>query len=190
MTDTTWISLEAQELGTAGAHLRDTAITLRDCTSRLRGNCCSPGLGRHTAPLAAEAEVVAARTTALVEGYVRAAADVLQRAIAVAQQDQAGTASATAPAVDSGIFAGRDFYAEGVASATAAIARIPTVAPSSTSKSVNEIQVDAILRRSAMKRLNAVMGIGNPFLGLSKSGLSTYEHTFGHTFMGISSDDV
>ena len=190
MTNNAWISIEAQELGAAGAHLHDTAVTLRESSARVRNGCCTPGLGRHGIALAAEAEVVVTRLSGVFEAYVRGAVDVLQRAVAVAQQDQARTASAAAPAVAAGIFAGRDFYAEGVAPATAAIARIPTVAPSSTSKSVNEIQVDAILRRSAMKRLNAVMGIGNPFFGLSKSGLSTYEHTFGHTFMGVSSDDV
>ena len=84
----TWVRLDPDELGVAGAMLRDASLALTDSTARIRMASCTSGAGRHTATLMAEGEGVAVRVVSVTESYLRMAIDVIQRAIMALQEAQ------------------------------------------------------------------------------------------------------
>ena len=76
-----WIRLDPQELGTAGAQLRDVGLALDGAQQRVRAACCTAGLGRHAGPLMAEGDAISTHIVRITEDYLRLAIDTVARAL-------------------------------------------------------------------------------------------------------------
>lgn len=188
-----WIRLDPQELALAGAQLGDIGKALEDSSQRVRSACCTAGLGRHAATLMVEGEASAATTVRITEDYLRWAIDTVLRSILAARENALVDTVSTVGSVATTSFptGGIPVPSPSVRPSTPSTPRAPNGSGGGTRppKTANEVALDAIAMRSAIKRANAVLGIGNPAIGYSKAGLATYEQTFGTTFMGHSSSD-
>ena len=113
-----WVSLDPQELGATGAHLRDASAALLDSAARVRAACCIPGLGRHSAPLMGEGEALAVRTIRMTEDYLRLGIDILQRAIVAIRDGQlvsaVGGVGTVSAAVIGGTYVGGHSWSDGI----------------------------------------------------------------------------
>ena len=100
-----WVKIDIDEMSRIGRQLEGAALDLENTAARIGSTACCGGLGRHAAPLQAEAGVVSTNLRAVARKYREFALEAVLRALVVALQEHIAR-NPTAVAIGAGATVG------------------------------------------------------------------------------------